>query len=208
MDVTVDQAMQATADAPAQPLASQTSLRIDWILAALSVWLVGGFYIDLWAHSHGRVDDTFFTPWHALLYSGAASFGVVLGAAAIMGRPRSVPIRDTLAPPYRMAFLGSVLFVVAGVLDLAWHTAFGFEVDVEALLSPTHLLLATSGLLMIGGPIRAAGARLLTGVPRTWRTAGPLAIPVAMALAILRDLLAMLLCVGFALYLLFIAGGS
>ena len=34
MDVTVDQAMQATADAPAQPLASQTSLRIDWILAA------------------------------------------------------------------------------------------------------------------------------------------------------------------------------
>jgi Tol biopolymer transport system component len=185
MDATVDQTMPAAADAPARPLASQTTLRIDWILTALSIWLVGGFYIDLWAHAHGRVDDTFFTPWHGLLYSGAASFGVVLGAAAVMGRPRSVPILDTLAPPYRVAFLGSILFAVAGVLDLAWHTAFGFEVDVEALLSPTHLLLATSGVLMVGGPIRAAGARLLTGVPRTWRTAGPVAIPLAMALAIL-----------------------
>ena len=123
---------------------------MDWILTALSVWLVGGFYVDIWAHAHGRVDNTFFTPWHAFLYSGAASFGVVLGVAAIMGRPRSVPIRDTLAPPYRIAFLGSVLFALAGVLDLAWHTIFGFEVNVEALLSPTHLLLATSGMLMSG----------------------------------------------------------
>ena len=172
-------------DAPARPLASQTTLRMDWILTALSVWLVAGFYVDLWAHAHGRVDDTFFTPWHAFLYSGAASFGVVLGAAAIMGRPRSVPLRNTLAPPYRIAFLGSVLFVVAGVLDLAWHTLFGFEVSVEALLSPTHLLLATSGMLMVGGPIRAAGARLLDGAPKSWRTAGPVGVPLAMAVAIL-----------------------
>lgn len=158
---------------------------MDWILTVLSVWLVAGFYVDLWAHAHGRVDNTFFTPWHAFLYSGAASFGVVLGVAAIMGRPRSVPIRDTLAPPYRIAFLGSVLFAVAGVLDLVWHTLFGFEVSVEALLSPTHLLLATSGMLMIGAPIRAAGVRLLDGAPRSWRTAGPVAVPLAMAVAIL-----------------------
>src|SRR3954447_415650 len=186
----MDATLQATAtaeaaDARARPLASRTTLRMDWILTALSVWLVGGFYIDIWAHAHGRVDDTFFTPWHALLYSGAASFGVVLGAAAIMGRPRSVPIRLTLAPPYRLAFLGAVLFAAAGVLDLAWHAVFGFEVSVEALLSPTHLLLATSGMLMVGAPIRAAGARLFTGVPRSWRTAGPVAIPLAMAVAIL-----------------------
>ncbi|HET9083423.1 MAG TPA: hypothetical protein VFN41_03390, partial [Candidatus Limnocylindrales bacterium] len=187
MDVTVDQATATTGatEAPARPLASQTTLRMDWILTALSVWLVAGFYVDLWAHAHGRVDNTFFTPWHAFLYSGAASFGVVLGAAAIMGRPRSVGIRDTLAPPYRIAFLGSVLFAVAGVLDLAWHTLFGFEVSVEALLSPTHLLLATSGMLMVGAPIRAAGTRLLDGAPKSWRTAGPLALPLAMAVAIL-----------------------
>jgi Tol biopolymer transport system component len=185
MDVSIDQATGMAVEAQARPAASTTSLRMDWILAALSVWLVGGFYVDLWAHAHGRVDDTFFTPWHALLYAGAASFAIVLGAAAILGRPRSVPLRETLAPPYRVAFLGSVLFAIAGVIDLAWHTVFGFEVDVESLLSPSHLLLATSGMLMVGGPIRAAGARLLDDAPRTWRTAGPVAIPLAMAVAIL-----------------------
>jgi Tol biopolymer transport system component len=185
MGVTVDGATGMALEAKRRTAASTTSLRIDWILTGLSVWLVGGFYIDLWAHAHGRVDDTFFTPWHALLYSGAASFAIVLGVAAIMGRPRGVPIRETLAPPYRIAFLGSILFAVAGLIDLAWHTVFGFEVDVESLLSPSHLLLATSGMLMVGGPIRAAGARLLDGVPRTWRTTGPVAIPLAMAVAIL-----------------------
>lgn len=187
MDATgiLDRPADATSQRSALGLASQTTPRMDWILTALSVWLVGGFYVDLWAHAHGRVDDTFFTPWHALLYAGAASFGVVLGAAAVMGRPRSVPIRDTLAPPYRIAFLGFVLFGVAGLIDLAWHAVFGFEVDVESLLSPSHLLLATSGMLMIGGPIRSATARLQDGAPVSWRTAGPLVIPLAMASAIL-----------------------
>ncbi len=185
MDVTFDPPATVTAEAPETSTASTTTLRMDWILTALSVWLIGGFFVDLWAHAHGQVDDTFFTPWHALLYAGAASFGVVLGAAAIAGRPRGIPLRDTLAPPYRIAFLGFLLFGVAGVFDLAWHTMFGFEVDVESLLSPSHLLLATAGMLMVGAPIRSAGARLLEGAPRTWRTAGPVVIPLAMALAIL-----------------------
>ena len=185
MDVTVDHPATVTAETPTTRAASTTTLRMDWILAILSVWLIGGFYVDLWAHSHGQVDDTFITPWHALLYAGAASFGVVLGAAAIAGRPRRVPLRGTLAPPYRIAFLGFGLFGVAGVLDLAWHSVFGFEVDVESLLSPSHLLLATAGMLMVGAPIRSAGARLLAGAPRTWRTAGPVVIALAMAVAIL-----------------------
>lgn len=167
--------------------ASGTSLRIDWVLALLSVWLIGGFYVDLWAHAHGQVDDTFFTPWHALLYTGAASFGFVLGAVAIFATPRGVPVRDALAGPYRQSFLGAVLFVIAGVLDLGWHEIFGFEIDVDALLSPTHLLLAASGLLMLGGPIRSASARLASDPhgARSWRLAGPFVIPLAMAFAVL-----------------------
>lgn len=178
-------------DIPAS--SARTSLRLDWVLAGLSVWLIGGFYVDLWAHAHGEVDDTFFTPWHGLLYSGAASFGVVLALVAIFGKPRGVPVREALAPPYRVAFVGASLFVVAGVLDLAWHEVFGFEVDVESLLSPTHLLLAASGLLMIGAPIRSAAARPPsaasggsgdTARALSWRLTGPFVIPLAMALAV------------------------
>src|SRR5688572_19079301 len=106
---------------------SRTSVRVDWILALLSIWLIGGFYVDLWAHAHGEVDDTFFTPWHGLLYAGAAAFGIAFVLVAILGKPRGVPVRDVLAPPYQLGFLGAVLFVVAGVLDLGWHELFGFE---------------------------------------------------------------------------------
>ncbi len=166
---------------------ARTSLRVDWVLAALSVWLIGGFYVDLWAHAHGEVDDTFFTPWHGLLYSGAASFGIALALVAILGSPRGVPVRDVLPAPYRMGLLGAVLFVVGGVVDLAWHEAFGFEVDVEALLSPTHLLLAAAGLFMIGAPLRSAAARMESGGQgeRSWRIAAPFVIPLAMAFAVL-----------------------
>jgi Tol biopolymer transport system component len=164
-----------------------TSLRMDWVLAALSVWLIGGFYIDLWAHAHGKVDDTFFTPWHAFLYLGAASFVLVLGGLAVFGRPRRVSVREVLPAPYAMALAGGILFGIGGVLDLAWHTLFGFEVDVEALLSPTHLLLAASGLLMLGGPLRSASARIRSAGPKapSWQLAGPFVIPLAMASAVL-----------------------
>jgi hypothetical protein len=44
------------------------SRRFDWAVAGLSAWLIGGLYLDDWAHSHGKVGDVFFTPWHAILY--------------------------------------------------------------------------------------------------------------------------------------------
>ena len=159
---------------------------MDWTLALLSVWLVGGFYIDLWAHAHGRVDDTFFTPWHAIMYAGAAAFAVVLAGLAIFGSPRGVSVRNALPGPYRWSFAGVLLFGLGGVLDLAWHTVFGFEVDVEALLSPTHLLLATSGMLMFSGPLRSAASRLGSEPSRRgWQTAGPFVVSLTMAFAVL-----------------------
>ena len=162
----------------------RTSLRTDWILTGLAIWLVGGFYVDLWAHHHGEVDDTFFTPWHAVLYTAAVAFGVVLGAVALRDPRRGLPLRASLPATYWVGFLGSLLFIVAGLLDLAWHAVFGFEGDIEALLSPTHLLLATSGLMMIGTPLRSADARMLGGRAFSWRLAGPFIIPLAMILAI------------------------
>jgi hypothetical protein len=35
-------------------------------MSLLSAWLVGGLFPDGWAHAHGRVDQSFFTPWHTV----------------------------------------------------------------------------------------------------------------------------------------------
>jgi hypothetical protein len=40
-----------------------------------------------------------------------------------------------------------------------WHLTFGIEKDLEALLSPAHLVLAVGGVLILGGPMRAAWRR-------------------------------------------------
>lgn len=130
--------------------------RFDWAMVALSAWFLGGLFLDGWAHTHGQVDDSFFTPWHAVLYSGHLAVTIFL--AASMGRNvlRGYTWRKALPAGYGLSLLGAVLFGIAGVGDLIWHTLFGIEENVEALLSPTHLLLAGGGLLIFSGPLRAA----------------------------------------------------
>lgn len=41
----------------------------DWVIALLSLWLVGCVHLDAWAH-HQFAVETFFTPWHGVLYAG------------------------------------------------------------------------------------------------------------------------------------------
>ncbi|HEY6627890.1 MAG TPA: hypothetical protein VI193_02775, partial [Acidimicrobiia bacterium] len=99
--------------------------RLDVAMGVLSVLLVGGFFIDLWAHSHGRVDDTFFTPWHGLLYAAAGLFGGVLFGLALRGRRNGAPWSRSLPPGYGLSLVGAGLFLASGLADLVWHELFG-----------------------------------------------------------------------------------
>jgi hypothetical protein len=38
-------------------------LRFDWTVTALVSTTIAGFYIDLWAHQHGRTDNILLTQW-------------------------------------------------------------------------------------------------------------------------------------------------
>src|SRR5688500_17478653 len=48
----------------------RTSPRDELITPLFSAWLLSGLFIDGWAHSNLPTLETFFTPWHAALYSG------------------------------------------------------------------------------------------------------------------------------------------
>ena len=148
--------------------------RFDWGIALLTIWVVVGFYLDLWAHAHGMVDDTFLTPWHAILYAGAATFGLTLGVLATRNLMRGAPWRSALPGPYMVSLVGALASLVAGQFDFVWHSMFGFEGSVEALLSPPHLALAACGILAFSGPIRSVWARPTTAP--SWRRHGPAVI--------------------------------
>lgn len=60
---------------------------LDRIVAAAAGWLVGGMWLDAWAHhSVSSTLETFFTPWHGVLYSGLLAMMSVLSAALVRGR--------------------------------------------------------------------------------------------------------------------------
>ena len=134
--------------------------QFDWVVAGLSAWLIGGAFVDGWAHTHGKVDTTFFTPWHAIFYTGFLAVAGALVGALVHQRVRRGTWQHALPPGYNLALLGAVIFGCGGVGDMLWHTFFGIEKDVEALFSPTHLMLGCGAWLMVGGPFHAAWQRL------------------------------------------------
>jgi hypothetical protein len=61
-----------------------------------------------------------------------------------------------LPAAYQSALWGVPIFFIGGIGDLIWHTFFGIEDRVEAVTSPTHLIIGLGVLLVAGAPIRSA----------------------------------------------------
>lgn len=137
-----------------------STLRFDTIIVLLSAVFVTGIYVDGWAHNtFPNLIETFFTPYHALLYGGFFMAAGVLCVTAWQNHRLGYAWSRALPQAYLPALLGVALFMFGGNGDLLWHEIFGFEEDIEALLSPTHLLLLVGGLLIVSAPLRAVWQR-------------------------------------------------
>jgi hypothetical protein len=146
-----------------RPAVAVRGVAYDWVAVVASAWLLGGLFWDGWAHGYS-LPDSFFTIWHAAFYSGfLASALVILGPAII--RAPAIGLRASVPAGYGWAAIGVLVFGFGGVFDLVWHTAFGIESNLDALFSPSHLVLGTGMALIVSGPLRAAWARRESGVP-------------------------------------------
>lgn len=133
--------------------------------AILGLAVVTAVYADGRAHILG-LPDSFFTPWHAFLYGGLTLMVIWLAVMSWLSSRRSGSRSLSVVPAgYRPAVVGAGLFAVGGVADLAWHLAFGVEFGIDALLSPSHLLLFVGGSLLFSGPLLAHRARSHTVSP-------------------------------------------
>src|SRR3546814_5696776 len=56
------------------PLVDRPSLnpRERTVAVAFGIWMVVGLFLDGWAHDNNK-PESFFTPWHGVLYSGFAA---------------------------------------------------------------------------------------------------------------------------------------
>ena len=111
--------------------------------SVLGIW--GGSW-DITSHLLGT-PESFFTPPHAVLYTGVG-IGFIAGIMALVLLVRDREIRKaSFSLGLNLIIIGSVIQVVAGPSDYAWHELFG----VDGLLSPTHLTLITGILIQSVG---------------------------------------------------------
>ncbi len=161
-------------------------LRFDLPVAVLSLWLVSGLYLDGFAHHNFPESlETFFTPWHGVLYSGFLTLAGFILFHQFRNMASGYRWNEALPAGHSLTVLGVPLFFIGGIGDGLWHTLFGIEQGVEALLSPTHLLLAIGGALMVTGPLRSALRRLPIGTRPSWSALLPALLS---ALYLLSDL--------------------
>jgi len=133
----------------------------DALFAGLSLLMMVGVTLDFRAHAEGIsfAEEGFLTPEHAFFYSMFLAIAAVIGLGTYRRRRAGSSWIEAVPAGYGWGVVGVVLFAFGGVGDLFWHGAFGFEEGVEALVSPSHLMLAVGAALFLGSPLRAALAR-------------------------------------------------
>jgi hypothetical protein len=136
--------------------APRTQRRDDVVFASLAAAVTVGLFVDGWAHINLTGMESFFTPWHAFFYGAVAGAEGWLLSRILQNVRRGARGLSAIPEGYGLSVLGAVAFPAAGLADFLWHAIFGIEVDIAALLSPTHLLLLTAGALMFSGPLRSS----------------------------------------------------
>ncbi|GIF20815.1 hypothetical protein BJ973_001279 [Actinoplanes tereljensis] len=130
------------------------SSRERWIMLVASAWLVTGLQLDAYAHATTPELETFWTPWHAVLYSGIAASGLTL-VWLLRSRLPNIPTYATviaLPNALRVPLLGMAFLLVGGGIDTLWHNIFGIEQGLEIFVSPSHEFIILGMVLVAVGP--------------------------------------------------------
>lgn len=130
----------------------RATLAQDAVTVAVGLWLIGALFSDGWAHHNVPELEGFFTPWHAALYSGLLMAGAWF---AWLGRTGGRRWYRHVPAGYGWGVVGIGVFASGGLADMAWHLVFGVEAGIDALLSPSHLVLLAGGLLILTSAVRS-----------------------------------------------------
>jgi len=105
----------------------------------------------------------------------------VVALLALPGWRAGRSFLGSLPKGYREGAVGVGLFGLGGSSDLGWHQVFGVETGIDALLSPTHLLLFAGGLLILTNPLRARWSSGPLGTADRWLATGSAILAAALA---------------------------
>jgi len=140
----------------------------DLRMMLASLWLIAGESADAAAHQRHAV-DSFFTPWHALFYSGVMVCAFVIFWQVWRNQAKGYTLWKAVPRGYHVAAIGVVFLGVGGVFDLYWHSVYGIEFNLAALFSPSHFLLIAAVGMVLSSTISSIWWRRQTPFT-SWRT--------------------------------------
>ncbi len=132
--------------------------RDDLVTILLGLWMTAGISVDGWVHNSRTLVESFFTPWHAVLYSGYATTALWMCWLVVRGGRAGRVGLAAIPRGYGLGLAGAVIFGLGGLCDMLWHLIFGVEQGLDALLSPSHLALVAGATLILSSPFRSAWA--------------------------------------------------
>lgn len=139
-------------------IAALDGIRLDAGVMALAVVGLIGNLIDIRGHDSGVTfeEEGFLTVPHIIFYSAFASIALLIAAVIVANRMEGESWLGAIPHGYKLGIAGVFLFGLGGPGDAMWHATFSAETGVEALTSPTHLMLATGSVLFLSSPARRA----------------------------------------------------
>src|SRR3954447_16481927 len=154
------------APAAARGVRPTTTWREDLIAMVIAFWPITALFFDGRNHNNKTGQESFFSVAHVVLYTGMTVFAIYVATLINKYQRESGanPSRgsfDFKAIPvgYGVSIIGLCILGVAGPADLIWHSIYGFEINVEAIVSPPHLALFLGGLLVSSTGIRSMWAK-------------------------------------------------
>jgi hypothetical protein len=135
-----------------------------WVAFGFALWVVGGFFLILWAIEHGLSPDEAASPFHLPGYAGMLALAIVTGAAAVRAQRRGDGWSGAF-PEYGWLAAGSAIILAALVIDVGWREGIGIAFGIESSLAPSRVLLAVGLTLVAAAPLRTARRRGLGSVP-------------------------------------------
>jgi hypothetical protein len=160
------QQMARSAPSAARGVRPVTTYREDLITAALTVWPIVAMFFDGRNHNNKTGQESFWSVPHLFLYGGMTCVGIWVGLlvtryqlAAGVDPRKLLPDLKAIPVGYGVAIIGLITLGIGGPTDFIWHARYGFEVGVDAIYSPPHLLLFFGGLLVSSTGIRSMWAK-------------------------------------------------
>jgi hypothetical protein len=134
---------------------SGAPMPLDWLVTIAGMWIMTGLFIDAHQHLFLAV-ESFLNPWHLTMYSGALFAAAIMGVTIARGYARTRSFRRAIPTGYLQSVFGVLGLLLGGGLDFVWHSVFGFEHQLDLLMSPPHLFLLAGLFFLITGPVRSA----------------------------------------------------